>query len=95
MDISIIQWEVVILMLPLFLLSWLAFKHWNSILLILTAGASIITALGWYDYFTTNLGLGFSILFLIYGVFCFAVGIRVIFWNRSQGSQGDITDDTD
>lgn len=67
--------------------SVMAFWKLNTVLFMLAGGASMMLGLYWYDYYTTNIGLGISIVLIIYSLACMGFGFRCIFWQpkREEG----------
>lgn len=59
--------------------SLIAHLEKNAVMWMVAAGMSVFTGFYWFDTFTTNLGLAFGILFLIYGLNCFAIGFVSMF----------------
>lgn len=59
--------------------SLLAFWKNNAILFMLTAGASIMVGLQWYDVYTTDTGLAISLMLIAYSLVCIGFAFACIF----------------
>jgi len=68
-------------------LSVLAFWKYTALLFMLVAGASLILGFGFYDAFTTNLGLTLGLMMVVYALVCVAFAFRCLFW------RGDISEE--
>ena len=62
------------------LFSLVAHLKQSSVVWIITAAGSFFTGWYWYDTFGDNYALAFSVLFFIYGLFCFGEAIRELFF---------------
>lgn len=62
--------------------SLLGFWRPNPVLFMLAAGAALMTGLYWYDVYTTNLGLGISLMLIVYALVCVGLAFRCIFWRE-------------
>ncbi len=51
----------------------------NSVFWLVAAGMAVFTGFYWYDTFVTNLGLAFGLMFLVYGLNCFAIAFIHLF----------------
>jgi uncharacterized membrane protein len=82
MTLTTIELQALVQLIPVALFSWFAFWKNIHVLYMLTGGISFITGLAWYNYFTTNLGLAFSIVFIAYSLLCFGLAFRLMFGRR-------------
>ena len=66
--------------------SLLAFWRLNALMFMMAAGASIMLGLQWYDIYTTNTGLGISLMIIAYSIVCIAFAFKCLFpkENRSE-----------
>ena len=62
--------------------STFAFWRKNAVLFMLTAGASIMTGLYWFDVYTTDIGLSISLMIIAYGLLCVGLAFAFIFWRQ-------------
>lgn len=61
--------------------SILAFwKDKNAVLFMLTGGSAMMLGLYWFDYYTTDVGLGISLMIILYSFVCMGFAFRCIFW---------------
>lgn len=67
-------------LLPVVLFSFLAFWKLNPVLFMIAAGASLMSGLYWYDYFTTELGLSIGLMLIAYAFICVSFAYGTIFW---------------
>lgn len=62
--------------------SLMAFWKPNPVLFMLTAGASMMTGLKWFDVYTTDIGLSISLMLIGYSFISFGFAYRFIFWSE-------------
>ena len=68
--------------------SVLGFWKPNPLPFMLAAGASLMLGLYWFDVYTTNIGLGISLMMIAYSLVCIGWAFRLIFWkDRLQGEE--------
>lgn len=60
--------------------SAMAFWRQNPALFLVCAGCSIMCGLEWYNHYTTNYGLGISIMIILYAFICIFFAYRMIFF---------------
>jgi len=82
MDAIALAFEQFVMLLPLVILSILAFWKSNALLFMLAGGTSIMVGLYWYDIYTTDLGLGISLMLIAYSLLCLGLAFRFIFWRE-------------
>ena len=68
-------------LMPLSLISILAFWKPNPVLFMLAGGMVFMTGFYWYDCYTTNIGLSIGLCLIGYGLYCEALALRTIFWS--------------
>lgn len=76
--------DVFMTLLAVILLSVLAFWRPYAPLFMITAGASLMLGLCWYDAYTTGPGLTISLVFIGYALVCIAFAYRLIFQRESE-----------
>jgi len=57
-----------------------AFWKLNAVLFMLAGGASIMLGLYWYDVYTTDVGLGISLMLIMYSFICLAFAYSTLLW---------------
>jgi len=70
--------------LPLALFSLLAFWKENALLFMLSAGASMMVGLYWYDAYTNPLGLSLSLTLIAYSLVCLGLALKLLFWKEKS-----------
>jgi len=62
-----------------FIFSALGFWRFNSLMFMLAAGASMVAGFYWYDVYTTDAGLGISLMIWAYSIICLGFAFMCIF----------------
>lgn len=70
------------------LFSLLAFWKYNALLFMLTAGASIMVGLQWFDVYTTSTGLAISLMLIAYSFVCIGFAFACIFLKQEKEEGG-------
>lgn len=86
-DISsqvITQLGGLIQLLPLVLLSLLAFWKPNALLFLLVGGLSVMAGLNWYNIYTTPVGLTTALMLVAYGFIGFGYAIKCLVWKEIE-----------
>ena len=66
------------------LFSLLAFWKYNALLFMLTAGASMMVGLQWFDVYTTDTGLSISLMLIAYSLVCAGFAFACIFLKQDK-----------
>ena len=74
--------ELLISLIVLIFFSAVALWKQNAVVFLLAAGTAIVLAFAWYDTYTTNLGLGISLMIVAYALVCMGWGFRLLFWRE-------------
>ena len=79
---SLIPWAMGFL--ALVLLSVISFWKPNVILFMITGAMAILFGFNWYKANNINMGLSIGLVLVVFGLYCFAMGFRMIFWDRRE-----------
>ena len=60
--------------------SIIAFWKSNFLMFMLAGGSSLMLGLYWYDVYTTTVGLGISLMLIVYSLVCLGMAFRYIFF---------------
>lgn len=60
--------------------SIMAFWKPNTVLFMITAGASMMTGLYWFDVYTTDIGLSIALALIAYSFISCGFAFKLIFW---------------
>lgn len=60
----------------------------NALPFMLAAGASMMLGLHWFDVYTTNSGLGISLMLIAYSLVMLGFAYRAIFWYGGTSDDG-------
>lgn len=69
---------------PIVIMSALAFWRLNAVLFMITAGMSVIMGFYWYDALANDAALAVGLMLVAYGFLCVGFAFRCIFWNREM-----------
>ena len=86
------DWSVIASFLPLLFFSAISFWKEHHVLFLITFGIAVVTGLNAPDivaghYETTGIGLTIGALLIAYGLLCFGLAIRIMFWNQYSGQR--------
>ena len=62
--------------------SLLAWVWKNTAAFMISAGASLMAGLYWFDVYTTDVGLSISLMMIAYAFLCLALAFKHIFWRE-------------
>jgi len=54
-------------------------------LFMITAGMALMLGLQWFDIYTTDSGLSYSLMLIAYSIACLGFAFRSIFWGEQRG----------
>ena len=62
--------------------SFIAWWQQNTAAFMISAGASLMAGLYWFDVYTTDVGLSISLMLIAYAFLCLGLAFRWIFWRE-------------
>lgn len=69
------------------IMSALAFWRPHELLFLIISGIALMTGLGWYNAFPTDVGLSVSLMLIAYAFVAVGFGLKVMLW-RSEEDEG-------
>ncbi len=62
--------------------SWMAWIMTSAALWIVAGAASFFVGWYWFDLYPDNLGIAFSVFFVVYGIICWSNAIKALFFRE-------------